>query len=133
MRARPTYPTLLLVLSTTVFQIDGAWSRVAPLPQPMQELSAAALHGRIYVAGGIDRNNHASAAAFRYDRTANRWERIADLPAPRHHMPLAVVGDTLYAVGGLTGESFVPENTLWLYREDANRWEPRAALPAPRP
>src|SRR5256886_2367668 len=78
------------------------------------------------------RNNHASAAAYRYDPTANRWERIADLPAPRHHMPLAVVGDTLYAVGGLTGESFVPENTLWLYREDANRWEPRAALPAPR-
>src|SRR5437868_2001608 len=98
----------------------------------MQELSAAVLHGRIYVAGGIDRANRASAAAFRYDPTANRWERVADLPAPRHHMPLAVVGDTLYAVGGLTGESFVPENTLWLYREDANRWEPRAALPAPR-
>src|SRR5256885_15041723 len=47
-------------------------------------------------------------------------------------MPLAVVGDTLYAVGGLTGKSFAPENTLWLYREDANRWEPRAALPTPR-
>src|SRR2546430_15199435 len=98
----------------------------------MQELSAAALHGRIYVAGGIYRSDHASAAAFRYDPTANRWARIADLPAPRHHMPLAVAGDTLYAVGGLTGESLVPEKTPWLFLEGANRWEPPAALPAPR-
>src|SRR5207245_2241771 len=71
-------------------------------------------------------------ARRRHHPGANRWERTADLPAPRHHMPLAVVGDTLYAVGGLTGERFVPQNTLWLYREDVNRWEPRAALPAPR-
>ncbi len=47
-------------------------------------------------------------------------------------MPLAVVGDTLYAVGGLAGQNFVPENTLWLYREAQNRWEPRAPLPTPR-
>src|SRR5690349_1711354 len=98
----------------------------------MQELSAAVLHGRIYVAGGIDGTNHASAAAFRYDPSTNRWERIADLPAPRHHMPLAATGDTLYAVGGLAEQRFVPVNTLWLYREQENRWEPRAPLPAPR-
>src|SRR3989442_12897972 len=47
-------------------------------------------------------------------------------------MPLAVVGDTLYTVGGLAEQSFVPESSLWLYREDRNRWEPRAPLPAPR-
>src|SRR5207245_6557815 len=108
------------------------WSTAAPLPEPIQETHAAVLHGKIYIAGGIDRADRATAAAYRYDSAANRWERIADLPAPRHHMPLAVAGDTLYAVGGLTGATFVPENTLWLYREDANRWEPRAPLPAPR-
>src|SRR5438034_9981899 len=47
-------------------------------------------------------------------------------------MPLAVAGDTLYAVGGLSGQSFIPERTLWAYREDVNRWEARAPLPAPR-
>src|SRR5207247_4742271 len=96
------------------------------------ELSAAVLHDKIYVAGGIDRTGQATAAAFRYDPAANHWERIADLPSPRHHMPLAVVGDTLYAVGGLAEPSFVPESTLWLYREDRNRWEPLTPLPAPR-
>ncbi len=123
---------LPLLLIPAVLEGDGRWSAAAPLPEPIQELSAAVLHDKIYVAGGIDRTGQATAAAFRYDPAANHWERIADLPAPRHHMPLAVVGDTLYAVGGLAEPSFVPESTLWLYREDRNRWEPRTPLPAPR-
>src|SRR5207247_198467 len=92
---------LPLLLGLSVLEGDGGWSAAAPLPEPIQELSAAVLHGKIYVAGGIDRAGQATAAAFRYDPAANHWERIADLPVPRHHMPLAVVGDTLYAVGGL--------------------------------
>src|SRR6266516_5163881 len=123
---------LPLLLIPAVLEGDGRWSAAAPLPEPIQELSATVLHDKIYVAGGIDRTGQATATAFRYDPAANHWQRIADLPAPRHHMPLAVVGDTLYAVGGLAEPNFVPESTLWLYREDANRWEPRAPLPAPR-
>src|SRR2546425_4721138 len=99
---------LPLLLIPAVLEGDGRWSAAAPLPEPIQELSAAVLHDKIYVAGGIDRTGQATAAAFRYDPAANHWERIADLPAPRHHMPLAVVGDTLYAVGGLAEPSFVP-------------------------
>src|SRR5213076_57926 len=126
------FPALALLACAAVTQGDGRWSAAASLPEPMQELSAAVLHGKIYVAGGFDRTGAPTAAAFRYDPAANRWEHIAVLPAPRHHMPLAVVGDTLYAVGGLAEQSFVPESNLWLYREDRSRWEPRAPLPAPR-
>ena len=125
-------PVLPFLFGLPLLTGDGHWSSAAPLPEPIQELSAAVLRGKIYVAGGIDRTGRPTAAAFRYDPAANRWEHIADLPAPRHHMPLAVVGDTLYAVGGLAEQSFVPESNLWLYREDRNRWEPRAPLPAPR-
>src|SRR2546422_217491 len=123
---------LTLVAATAVLSSDGRWSPAAPLPEPIQELSAAVLHGRIYIAGGFDRSGKPIAKAFRFDAAADRWERIADLPAPRHHMPLAVAGDTLYAVGGLAEATFVPENTLWIYREGVNRWEARAPLPAPR-
>src|SRR5207245_10578955 len=44
----------------------------------------------------------------------------------------AVAGETLDADGGLAETSFVPEATLWIYREDRNRWESRAPLPEPR-
>src|SRR2546425_10971195 len=108
------------------------WSTAAPLPEPIQETHAAVLHGKIYIAGGIDGPARATAAAYPYASAANRWERIADLPAPRPHMPLAVAGDPLYAVGGLAETSFVPESNLWIYREDRNGWESRAPLPEPR-
>jgi N-acetylneuraminic acid mutarotase len=123
---------LALVAATSVVISEGHWSPATPLPEPIQELSAAALHGKIYIAGGFDRSGKPIAKAFRFDPAAARWERIGDLPAPRHHMPLAVAGDTLYAVGGLAEATFVPENTLWIYREDVNRWEPRAPLPSAR-
>src|SRR6266699_1560426 len=93
-----SFPALALLACLAVTQGDGRWSAAAPLPEPVQELSAAVLHGRIYVAGGFDRTGAPTAAAFRYDPVANQWERVADLPAARHHMPLAAVGDTLYAV-----------------------------------
>jgi Raf kinase inhibitor-like YbhB/YbcL family protein len=107
------------------------WSTATPLPERLQELHAAVLHGKIYVAGGIDSQNAAVARAYRYDPAANRWERIADLPGARHHMPLAVAGDSLYAIGGL-GPEFNATANLWLYREDRNAWEPRASLPSAR-
>src|SRR2546425_4015205 len=125
-RLVPALPAGALVTS------GSPWSTAAPIPEPIQEMHAAVLHGKIYIAGGIDRVDRATAVAYRYDPAANRWERIADLPAPRHHMPLAVAGDPLYAVGGLAETSFVPESNLWIYREDRNRWESRAPLPEPR-
>jgi len=123
---------LACVAATAVLSADGRWSTAAPLPEPIQEMSAAVLRGKIYIAGGFDRSGKPIARAFRFDPAANQWERIADLPAPRHHMPLAVAGDTLYAIGGLAEATFVPENTLWMYREDRSRWESRASLPVAR-
>src|SRR5712692_8185797 len=120
---RMRHSAAALCAAATLLQGDGRWSTAAPHPEPIQELSAAALHGRIYIAGGIDRADRPTAAAFRYDPVAQRWERIADLPAPRHHMPLAIARDTLYAVGGLAAATFVPESTLWIYLEAQNRWE----------
>ena len=113
-------------------ELDGNWAPAAPLPARVQEMHAAVLSGRIYVAGGFDTTNQATAAAFRYDPVGDDWERIADLPEARHHMPLVVVGDTLYAVGGLLSGSFNGATNLWVYREDLNEWHARAPLPVGR-
>jgi len=123
---------LLLIACAGSTPVDPRWSTVRPIPQALQEMHGAVLDGKIYIAGGFDRNGQATARAYRYDPAGDTWERIADLPAPRHHMPLAVAHDTLYAVGGLSGTDFRAEGTLWMYRADGNTWEARASLPAPR-
>src|SRR2546425_12445914 len=94
--------SLHLATLTRFANPPGKWSTAAPLPERLQELHAAVLHGKIYVAGGIDSANTAVARAYRYDPAGNRWERIADLPGARHHMPLAVAGRAMSAVGGVS-------------------------------
>ena len=124
---------LLAVLACKgLTDLGGNWDTAAPVPAGVQEMHAAVLGGRIYIAGGFDTTNQATAAAFRYDPAGNSWTRIADLPQPRHHMPLVVVGDTLYAVGGLLPGSFNGAANLWLYRADSNQWRARSPLPLGR-
>src|SRR6266542_1064635 len=115
-------PSTLLALSQP--PVNEGWSAAARLPEPIQELSAAVLRGKIYVAGGIDRTGRPTAAAFRYDPAANRWERIADLPAPRHHMPLVVVG------GWGAGRQLVRATAI--YDPASDRWHDAAPIPTPR-
>jgi len=128
--ARPL--TLTLIACAVSTPVDPRWSTARPLPEPLQEMHAAVLNGKVYIAGGFDRSGQPTARAYRYDPAGDTWARIADLPASRHHMPLAVAYDTLYAVGGLSGLDFRAEATLWAYRVDRNAWEARAPLPTPR-
>ena len=144
---RPVYAGLLVTVSVAAcsgdgtgnvagptIQIAGTWSTASPIPQAVQEISAAVLDGRIYIAGGIDSNGRTSISAFRYDPSTDSWEQIADLPAGRHHMPLAAVNDTIYAIGGLTttGSGFVAQDNLWIYDAGTDQWAARTALPQPR-
>jgi len=123
---------LILLTCLAAARAEPGWSTAHPLPEPLQELSAAVLDGKIYIAGGLDQSAKATTHAYRYDPTADTWERIADLPAARHHMPLAVAHDTLYAVGGLAGSPFQGQSTLWAYNRELNRWFARAPLPMAR-
>ncbi len=124
--------TLTVLAQAAAGPPAGHWTTVQPLPEPLVDTHAAALGGKIYVAGGIDAHGQPTARVYRYDPGTDTWDRAADLPAPRHNMPLVVLGDTLYAVGGLSGTSFRSERTLWAYHADRNEWTSRAGLPAPR-
>lgn len=106
------------------------WSAGPALPEAVQEMHGAVLHGRIYIAGGFHHGPGVSVTTYRLEPGAAEWRRVGDLPAPRHHMPLAVVGDSLYAVGGLSPSG--PVATLWLYDEAADCWIERAQLPESR-
>ncbi|MGH7754380.1 MAG: Kelch repeat-containing protein, partial [Gemmatimonadales bacterium] len=133
MRAlRGGVPAGLVLACSSLATTDGSWSTAAPIPIRVQEMHAAVLGGRIYIAGGFDSSNAPTAAAFRYDPATNQWEPIGDLPSPRHHAPLAVANDSLYLVGGLVPPGFTPTDQLLVYRADLDQWQARAPLPTPR-
>jgi N-acetylneuraminic acid mutarotase len=96
------------------------------------ELAAAALGGRIYVAGGIAQ--WGTTAAFEaYDPARDRWEELPPLPEAVHHLAAAATDDRVYVTGGYTDLLFSEiTSRAWAYDPGARTWARIADLPAPR-
>src|SRR5918994_2227304 len=78
---------------------QAPWTRAAPMPTSRSELAAAALDGRIYVAGGIAQ--WGTTTAFEaYDPAIDRWEELPPLPEAVHHLAAAATNVRIYVTGG---------------------------------
>jgi hypothetical protein len=97
------------------------WDTVTPLPIPRANHCAAALHGRLVVAGGNYKPDGGTdfvtlddvqAVTVAADGTLGSWEVIGHLPSPGISCVLAAQGDTLVLLGGL-----FTDNT-----QDGNVW-----------
>ncbi len=119
------------------------WTEAAAIPEPLQELHAAVLHGRIYIAGGFDADDAASTAAYRYDTAGDRWAPIRDLPrrrlrtSDRAPMPsrrggLAAValGGKIYTYGGETRTEVFDNHEV--YDPAADAWTSLSSMPTGR-
>ena len=82
--------------------LSGTWHRIpSPPGGARQEVAAAVVGGKIYVAGGLVANG-ATARVEAYDPVAREWSRVAPLPIRLHH-PMAVgYHGRLYVIGGIT-------------------------------
>ena len=111
---------------------QAPWTRAAPMPTARSELAAAALDGRIYVAGGIAQ--WGTTAAFEaYDPVTDRWEELPPLPKAAHHLAAAATDDRIYIAGGYTNLLFSEiTSRAWAYDPGARTWARIADLPAPR-
>jgi Kelch motif len=111
---------------------EGPWTRAAPMPMARSELAAAALDGRIYVAGGIAQ--WGTTAAFQaYDPATDHWEELPPLPEAVHHLAAAATNERIYITGGYTNLLFSEiTDRAWAYHPGARRWAQITDLPAPR-
>ena len=93
----PRAPVLLLLVAcapVTLEQEGGAWTTLAPLPTPLQELAVVELDGEMVVVGGIAPGEPASTRVEAYNPETDAWRSLPDLPEPRHHVNAAVVDAT---------------------------------------
>jgi N-acetylneuraminic acid mutarotase len=112
-----------------------AWTMGAPLPAPRYGYALAALEGRLYLFGGMERQAF-SRAVYIYDPELDTWRRGSDLPEEMAFgaaVPLEA-GKILLA-GGLNDGGEL--DRVWIYypQRDLNNeapWEERAALPEAR-
>src|SRR5260370_33241076 len=96
------------------------------IPEPLQEISAAVLNGKVYIAGGFNTKDDVTVVSYRFDPAAGRWDRLHDLPEGRHHMPLAAVRAPRDAAGGLPRWGFRPGADVGSRHAEAARGATRA-------
>ena len=93
----------------------GAWTTLAPVPSVRQEVSTAALNGKIYVIGGFNSSGDSTNTVDVYDPQTNTWSSAASLPIATNHNAATVAAGKLYAFGGVSNRTFVynPQTNSW--------------------
>jgi N-acetylneuraminic acid mutarotase len=111
----------------------GRWSRVRPLPVPLNHAAAVGYRGRVYVVGGYAGRNGLTQpvkSLYRYDPKSGRWTRLPDMPTARAALAVGVVGGRLHAVGGNTGRG--QTDVLEIYDVARRRWSRGPSFSVPR-
>lgn len=110
--------------------LTDMWSRLASKPQPVRNVGAAVLGGRIYVPGGYDAMDQAITAVEVYDPSTDAWSQVVPLPTALFAYALAVVQGKMYVFGGSDGMRYF--DTVWIYDPAQDAWMAGAPMNEPR-
>ena len=116
---------------------SGSWTLLSDsaLPAPRRSPAAAVLDGTVYVLGGYESADLASAASTLWAwRPGGRWEARAARPGPVRFSPaVAPVGGRIIAAGGATVENGGVRNLddILAYDPAADSWSAIGRLPEP--
>ena len=89
-------------LTATAQAPDGRWVRLAPYPQPTQEIGGAVANGKLYILGAYGANAPGGLAGWfnEYDPATDRWTKKRDIPMPVHHQAMVGYNGKVYVFGG---------------------------------
>jgi N-acetylneuraminic acid mutarotase len=125
-----------LFLATTV-QAQGKWTKLAPFPEPAEEVVGVAAGGKLYVFCGLAPGGKAIGMVYEYDPATDKWAKKKPMPLLSHHVAFAEYRGKIYAFGGFVPQppgplAWVPVDNAWEYDPGADGWKPLAPMPTKR-
>jgi len=122
------------LLATTALT-QARWTRLAPFPEPDEELYGVAAGGKMYVLGGFG-GGKARGGVFEYDPATDRWTKKKPMARPVHHQAMAEYQGKIYVFGGFvfpsSGGGWEPVDNAWEYDPAVDSWKALAPLPMKR-
>lgn len=100
------------------------WRALAEAPEARQEVAAALLDGKVYVAGGLTASG-ATARVDIYDVAGDAWSDGPPLPVPLHHAMAAAFEGSIWVIGGF-GSSGAPLDSV--FRLSGSTWQEQPRL-----
>jgi N-acetylneuraminic acid mutarotase len=129
-----TAPRPVPASEAEVSSLVDRWAAKRSLSPNRNWQVAAAVNGRIYVAGGEHVNWHTMRAFVLsrfdvYDVAANSWSQLASLPSSRMATNGAsVIDGKIYVTGGWNSQR-LPTKTMFVYSLSSRTWSRKADLP----
>ena len=118
----------------------GRWLKMAPFPEPEEELYGVAANGKMYVLGGFGVGGKPVGMVWEYDPATDNWNKKKNMPLPVHHQAMTEYRGKIYMFGGFVqypvpGQPLAgwePVNNVWEYDPGADSWKALAPMPSKR-
>jgi N-acetylneuraminic acid mutarotase len=123
-----------------VAHAQGHWVKLAPFPEPGEELLGAAAGGKMYVFAGLAPGFKPMGLVYEYDPASDKWTKKKSMPFPVHHQAMAEYNGKLYMFGGYLyyppagrqGQGWQPVDNAWVYDPATDNWTALAPMPDKR-
>jgi N-acetylneuraminic acid mutarotase len=126
-----------LVAVTDAARAQAKWARLAPFPEPAEEILGAAAGGKMYVFAGLAPIWKPMGMVYEYDPASNQWTKKKPMALASHHVAFTEYHGKIYAFGGFVfppsgPPAWVPINNAWEYDPATDNWKALAPLPTKR-
>lgn len=116
---------------------QATWQKLAPFPEPAEEILGAAAGGKMYVFAGLIPFWKPKGLVYEYDPSSDHWTKKKPMALPSHHVAFAEYHGKIYAFGGFVypqsgPAAWVPINNAWEYDPAADSWKALAPMPSKR-
>ena len=105
---------------------------VAAMNEARHDAFGAAKNGKIYVAGGMQKNGQICTVLNTcevYNSTTNEWQVIPSLEVPRHSASTVCFKGALYVFGGLKDNNKSRELSVEMFVSSTNKWVVKSIIP----
>ena len=127
----------MLMMTAAASAQDGKWVKLAPFPEPGEELYGIGAGGKLYVFGGIAPVWKPRGLVYEYDPATDKWTKKKPMALPAHHAALAEMNGKIYVLGGFVlpqsgPPAWEPIDNVWQYDPVSDNWTALARLPTKR-
>lgn len=129
--------TLVGLLCTASAYAQGKWTKLAPFPEPAEELLGVAAGGKLYAFCGLAPGWKPIGMVYEYDPATEKWAKKKPMPLASHHVAFTEYRGKVYAFGGFVlpqsgPPAWVPIDNAWEYDPAADAWKALAPMPIKR-
>lgn len=141
MKTKLTAWTLLLSLVLTLAHASvfaqGRWIKLAPFPEPAEELLGAAAGGKLYVFAGLAPGWKPKSMVYEYDPATDKWTKKKPMALASHHVAITEHKGKIYAFGGFVlpasgPAAWQPTDQAFEYDPATDNWKALAPMPTKR-